>query len=413
MSSLHLSCPRCGSANEPSAEYCHLCQQLLSQKISHKRTPKLSRRTVLWGVAAGTVALSTGGYLTYKRLTDPHILTFATSRFATLDASWSPDGTRIASAPGVDDAAVQIWNATTGEQGLACKLEHSITGVLPTSLPTGKSSNKQVVWSDDGSYILALVGSPDQQMVQVWNAANGQRMHNFLVQPPPLRTGDQLLLSAWALNTRYLAVAREFITSREYFVEVWDIATGSKIALLESNIQDAGISPGRIYQILAVLWAPDGERLAVCYGLIGNGNLYEIWDAAAGKRISTFISEDNNSDIAWSPDGRFLAHGTVVIDVETGSKVTAYPAQWNTFSLAWSPDGKRIAIAYYIGGRYWVPTYGKFSVFDALSGQELATYDQGRFDIIVAGMGRMAWSPSGKYIMLLNGHIDIWRIDQL
>src|SRR5712692_4434552 len=131
MSSLPITCPRCGFANDPGVKCCHHCSQLLSAKTSStsvappsRLRPRLSRRTILWGVAAGVVALTTGGYLTYRRLTDPHILTHAEQSMfdGILDASWSPDGTRVASAAEADNGVVQIWNATTGEKLVTCTL---------------------------------------------------------------------------------------------------------------------------------------------------------------------------------------------------------------------------------------------------------------------------------------------------
>jgi len=80
---------------------------------------------------------------------------------------------------------------------------------------------------------------------------------------------------------------------------------------------------------------------------------------------------------------------------------------------SWSPDGKQVAVTSYTGGHYWVPTYGSLSVFDASSGERLAQYNQGRFDIRVKGMDQMAWSPNGKYLLVLNGQIDIWSMETL
>jgi WD40 repeat protein len=429
MSSPHIFCSHCGFANDPGMEHCHRCSQPLFGKISNKSVPqlsiprsRLSRRTILWGVAAGTAALSTGGYLVYRRLTDTsllasHLLTYAENQGGivggVLDVAWSPDGMRVASVAGVDDGAVQIWNATTGEKLSTCKLEQPVPGGLPALSVMGPAAGKRVVWSADGKYILAFVGPLQKPIVQVWNAANGHHVRSFpvtqsLTLPAKGDGGDQLRVTAWALNARYLAVAKQFILSGKPFVEIWDIAAGSKISTLDPTSPDPGASFRQYHRIT---WAPD-EKNVVLGCSTEKGEDSEIWDVTSGKSISAFKMGDTTTMTAWSPDGKFLAAGTVAYDAETGHKVTTYPVAWTPFSLAWSPDGKRVAVASYRGERYWVPTYGSLSVFDASSGKQLAQYDQGRFDIAVSGMGQIAWSPNGKYLLVLNGHIDLWRMAQ-
>jgi WD40 repeat protein len=421
MSSLHISCPSCGSPNDLGMERCHLCGHPLSGKTPSKSVPqpsiswsRLSRRTILWGVATGAVALATGGYLMYRRLTDPHILTYAEN--GVLDATWSPDGMRVASTSGDDRGAVQIWNATTGEKLATYTLEQPVQEGLPGPLlgEWGDAGGKRVVWSADGKHVLAFVGSLEKQMVQVWNAASGQRVQSFPVThslPLAANGGDQPKMTAWALNERYLAVAKTFLLSKSQpFVEIWDIAVGSKISVVETNGQDSGVFSGRIYGVDAMVWAPDREKLALCYST-EQGFLSEIWDATSGKKMPVFRIVAPTNTMVWSPDGKSLAVGTVIWDVETGNKVTEYTVEGRVL-LAWSPEGKRVAVASYTGGHYWVPTYGNLFVFDASSGEQMAKYDQGRFDTFVAGMGKMAWSPNGKELLVLNGRIDLWKMEQ-
>jgi WD40 repeat protein len=418
MSSLHISCPSCGFPNHPGMERCHRCEHPLSgtppPQLSLSRS-RLSRRTMLWGIVTGAVALATGGYLTYRRLTDPPILTYAGSG-GVLDAAWSPDGLRVASLSMDDRGAVQIWNAPTGEKLATYTLELPVQGGFPLPLlgVWGDAGGKRLVWSADGTHVLVFEGSLEKQMVQVWNAISGQRVHSFPVKPSLMLAANgsnQPKMTAWALNERYLAVANMFLLSdRNPFVEIWDIAAGSRISALETNGQDSGVFSGQIYGVDAIVWAPDREKLALCYST-EQGFLYEIWDATSGKRMPAFRRVAPTNTMAWSPDGKSLAVGTVIWDVETGNKVTEYTVE-GRFSLAWSPDGKRVAVASYTGGHYWVPTYGTLFVFDASSGEQMAKYDQGRFDIFVVGMGNMAWSPNGKDLLVLNGRIDLWKMEQ-
>jgi WD40 repeat protein len=208
--------------------------------------------------------------------------------------------------------------------------------------------------------------------VQIWNATTGEKLVTCTLEPPLL--GELPLTGVWDVGGKRV---------------IWSADGKHVLAFVGSR----------------------GKKLALGYST-KEVFFNAIWDALAGKRISPFGGmADSASDMAWSPDGKSFE--TVNYDVKIGNKVTEYPVESYPFALAWSPDGKRVAVTSYTGGHYWVPTYGSLSVFNASSGERLAQYDQGRFDIRVKGMGQMDWSPNGKYLLVLNGQIDIWRMESL
>lgn len=423
MSSLPISCPNCGSPNDPGVEHCYLCKHPLSGKASSKSVPRpaippsrLSRRILLWGVATGAVALATGGYLAYReylahrRLTDPHILTYAKSDGA-VDAAWSPDGMRVASVSEDDGGAVQIWNATTGKKLATYTLELPVQGRFPVPLlDESDPGGTRVVWFADGKHVLAFVGSEEKQMVQVWNAASGARVHSFPVTQPltlAVNEGNQPKMTAWALNERYLAVAKTvLLPQRKTFVEVWDIAAGSTISTLEIHGPDSGVPFGRVSGVDSMVWVPNGKKLALCYST-EKGVIYEIWDAPAGKRMPAFrVVVASLHTMAWLPNGTFLAVGTVIWDGETGRRVAASTVEGA--AQAWSPDGKHLAV-YSVTRRGFFPLlYGTISIIDASSGRQIAQYDEGEVGI---GGRNMAWSPNGKDLLVLNGQIVLWKME--
>ncbi len=100
------------------------------------------------------------------------------------------------------------------------------------------------------------------------------------------------------------------------------------------------------------------------------------------------VQAGNIHEIAWSPDGRFLASGNpdgqiAVWDVETGRlHYRLDRGDRLVWSVAWSPDGKRLA-----SGSH----QGVVGIWDAQSGERLRILE--RHDSWVRSV---AWSPDGK-----------------
>lgn len=422
---------------------------------------------MLTGLAALPVC-GIAGCLTYQKLTDPHLLTYPGYGTSTADAAWSPDGSRIASAGWQDGGIVQIWKATSGQTLQTCRTEQLIDGVYPLD----------IIWSADGTSVLSFVGWDTNvrltagerivEMVQIWNAATGQRVRSIPIMEPvtmnALGTGtDQPLVRLWALNERYVAVVKsEPIANGNYHdtVEIWNIATGSKIATLDAgnqklanravalawspgheklaidwSIQDA--ANGQFFQVIEIwniatgskvatldawrqspilhianmVWSPDNERLAL---LIENADatFYEVWNALSGERIQTFKPAGPTvyPIITWSPDGRYIATRTEVYDVQTGNRITTYPIQGNLGSLAWSPDGSRVALVDSVKhGTGFSSSSSTLLVLDALSGETRAQYPGRGLFGNDATSGKLVWSPDGKYVMVVGLNIDIWK----
>ncbi|HEY7123882.1 MAG TPA: twin-arginine translocation signal domain-containing protein [Ktedonobacterales bacterium] len=114
-----------------------------------ERFPRISRRALLRGLAAGGLAAATfsGCDLftkTRPRLKATLLYTYSEHTNGTRSLAWSPDGTRIASTafdqpPGSNgvrppspwDTTIQVWSAATGRQLLVYRghpqLPHSIS----------------------------------------------------------------------------------------------------------------------------------------------------------------------------------------------------------------------------------------------------------------------------------------------
>ncbi len=317
------------------------------QKITPVR--KLSRRTVITGLAAvGVVAV--GGGITWWVMS-PHPL--YTYRGSAGPVAWSPDGKRIAS--GGDDDTVQVWDAADGGN-LYTYREHS-GGV------------ESVAWSPDGKHIAS---GGDDNTVRVWDAADGGNLYTY-------RGHSNAVWSvAWSPDGKRIASG-----GLDKTVQVWDATDGGNLYTYR------GHSSG----VYSVAWSPNGKRIASG----GLDKTVQVWDVADGGNLYTYRGHSASVySVAWSPDGKRIASGgdddTIrVWDAADGGNLYTYRGHsTSVYSVAWSPDSKRIAS----GG-----DDDSVQVWDATNGGNLYTY-RGHS----ASVYSVAWSRDGKRIA--SGGVD-------
>jgi Tol biopolymer transport system component len=119
--------------------------------------------------------------------------------------------------------------------------------------------------------------------------------------------------------------------------------------------------------------------------------------------------------IAWSRDGKSLALGPGVSDVETGRRTATYRVDGFLYAQAWAPDGRRIAVWARTGTGLYTTTYDALSLIEASSGRRIATYDGGVSETAVeppGGPSPMAWSPDGKHLLVVSRGVEVWRLGQ-
>jgi WD40 repeat protein len=113
---------------------------------------------------------------------------------------------------------------------------------------------------------------------------------------------------------------------------IWDVNNGKKVSEFPST-------SGKSDKSLA--FSPDSSLLA-----IGEENQISIFSTANGESMTT-LNYKGTEDLAWSPDGKYLAVCSTAIsiyDVNAKRAVTTFgkvadPAREKVVSLAWSPDG--------------------------------------------------------------------------
>jgi tricorn protease len=107
--------------------------------------------------------------------------------------------------------------------------------------------------------------------------------------------------------------------------------------------------------------SPDGRSIAFA------DKDYQLWVYNDEKKTLTKVAESGNGmfdDLAWSPDGRWLAFGRtadnlfqqiMLLDAETGRINELTDDRVDSYNPAWSPDGKWL---YFLSDRYFRSAVG-------------------------------------------------------
>jgi WD40 repeat protein len=299
--------------------------------------------------------------------------------------SWSPDGMRLASAsPGPAGSPVfpggelRIWNVEEGQQAMI--LEGHVLGAHAMS------------WSPDGRR-LASTGQSDPA-VRVWDTRTGDEILTLEGHTRNLRP------VSWSPDGKHLASGSGGKYQESKYlsgeVKVWDTDLGKEVLTLN----------GHTGLVTAVVWSPDGKRLASTAIIWGNNPGFvaelKVWDKKTGKEVFSFqaplVARDwrKNHGVAWRPDGGRLASAcgdaVRVWDTQTWKQEFTLPAHTDAVSgLAWSPDGRRLAASCGDAVRVW----------DAQAGKEELTLLALGFS--TSFVSAVSWSPDGRRLLCGSG----------
>jgi len=207
----------------------------------------------------------------------------------------------------------------------------------PTSLDNATHSSSQLCISHDGQWISACGRNTiDGSIVRIWEI-DTQRIVAKL-------TMGELDISSVAISPdkKTLAVYAQF-----HAVLIWDISTQQERRRIPVSPLNRGAYSG------AVRYSPDGKILA-----IGDSDRrVRLLQADTASEIAAFSVSGGGtagiSSLDFSPNGRFLAVGTVFMDphitiwdVEANTRVGTLEGHVGFIGgLAFSPDGRYLASA--------------------------------------------------------------------
>jgi WD40 repeat protein len=263
--------------------------------------------------------------------------------------AFSPDGVHLGSS--ARDYQTRLWNLTTGsslviEPGYADSYTVAFSpdgAVIATgktrgfslyTIATGRlrsvESSENPAWQlgflRDGR-LLAGAG----RHVALWDA---ETLHSI-----PLGERAQMAHGCLAVSPdgKWFATSHLFwrATRKEHWVQLWDVASLKSTADL----------PGATAEIEALSFSPDSRLLA----MVGGRKLL-VWNVADGRVVHEQAhGKQNYKDVAFSPDGRWLAFAnndaTIrLLDVRTWHEAAGFDWKLGSMiSVAFAPDGMRAA----------------------------------------------------------------------
>jgi WD40 repeat protein len=200
----------------------------------------------------------------------------------------TPDGKSVAASAGalnekgepVDTSAVAVWDTATGREFFRTTAQHATNVALaPDSslLAAGYEDGHITVWSlPRGEQVASLKADRNRINCLVFG------------RDPVRRSGPKPSGSGWLLASG----------DQGGGVTIWDLRLKIPRSICHG--------PSSSQEVLAVTFSPDGMTLASA----GRG-FVQLWDIASGQFLLNVVAGNYATALAFSPDGRQLAVGSI------------------------------------------------------------------------------------------------------
>lgn len=224
----------------------------------------------------------------------------------------SPNGRTAATA--AEDGTIQLFHLQAGEQH----------GEIYSRI-AGDSGLKQIQWSPNGELIAGRTASA----ITVWDVDNPNRLCR-LDQGPDCQSGVSSFV--FSANSRIILAAYE-----DHTVRVWNVETGDSYVLCDFSDLDLDLPEWAIGS------SPTDKEF-----IIGHNDTVGVFRERSALSLTTGTLKVN--DLAYSPDGRYIAAGcddgcTALWECVNGTsiliaKATGERVRWVRFTQ----DGMKIVM---------------------------------------------------------------------
>ena len=252
-------------------------------------------------------------------------------------------------------------------------------------------NNSSVAFSPDGKYIAA--GSSNEQgiatergIATIWKVENGEKFRR-------LDHGDWVYAVAFSPDGEYFATGGEdeLGYSSDGKVVLWDMKSGAKIrSLNHSN------------EVESVVFSPNGNYLVTGSLPYSNEGTVALWDVNSGKWVwySSYAAKVRTINaLTFTPNGSYIVTGNVrpysnyqdkatFWQVNNGNVVGHFEHHNGVYDVAFSPDGAYLATG----------NDGSVTFWEMNSGQRVR-----HIEMPDRTAYAVAFSPDGAYLAVLAG----------
>ena len=245
------------------------------------------------------------------------------------------------------DSTIRLWDRATGKEIRRFELPaakpiqmNPQPGVAGRGMGMVRSVPNRVALSADGKIFAASL--PDNS-VQLWDVETGKELRRL--KGPPTGIADLLFSS----DGKAIAVS-----SSDRSIHLIKTENGDQICQIK-GIEQKGpvrlVVGGRPFnEGTGLAFSPDGKTIAsaeVEFGQQKTSFYLRLSDAETGKEIRKTEIDDGVYSIAFSPDGKIVAHGSgssvVFRETNTGKEIRTVKNESGIALLLFSPDGKTLA----------------------------------------------------------------------
>ena len=227
--------------------------------------------------------------------------------------AWSPDGQRLVSGSGC--VKITVWDANNGsslKELSGGKCSEGYSGV-------------SVAWAADGRIYGVSMGTK----ILAWEGDTYAQVEDFSAEGAK-DTWISILLAAPVGN-----LLAQYDRMGLPNIAIVDTKQDCQIHLLDQQVNGP---------ITTLAWAPDGQHLAVAYGM--DTGLILIWNAQTGQVEKKIEGYYTASGLGWSPDGKTLFGlqtpdgqiNAVMVSTSSVLRSLGSHASMGTF-LTWTQDG--------------------------------------------------------------------------